>query len=300
KGFYLILMLLDQIMPAYYFAMEGYNAGEKHDPALDTLLTIQYQKIDLTTGEPLGALTILKDWESSEESIVTPFYNQFFKPDLPVTHFIPVGMNLDYEFELLLAKVKKYNLPAISSHHLYYKRPRFDLWSIIVLLNDGRFTGARLDAFSPKKFDESHMKKWFEKKDFKKIEHYIREETEGFLKLLQYLTKYKTRLGITKKVAASSEAPEPITPPVRTERSLPAHPKYPEREKPATRSRDDTRAPAPRKTSARISKAEPSSPRSSSGKSKTEGQRTSVPLNQFRKHTPTKDSSGRKTAGRRG
>ncbi|MDO9324363.1 MAG: hypothetical protein Q7T80_05315, partial [Methanoregula sp.] len=210
-------MLLDQIMPAYYFAMEGYNAGEKHDPAVDTLLTIQYQKIDLTTGEPLGALTILKEWESSEQSIVTTFYNQFFKPDLPVTHFIPVGMNLDYEFELFLAKVKQYHLPAITSHQLYYRRPRFDLWSIIVLLNDGRFNGARLDAFSPKKYDDSYMKKWYEKKDFKKIEHYIREETEGFLKLLQYLTKYKTRLGITKKVAASSEAPEPITPPVRTE-----------------------------------------------------------------------------------
>lgn len=349
-------------MPAYYFAMEGYNAGEKHDPAVDTLLTIQYQKIDLTTGEPLGALTILKEWESSEQSIVTTFYNQFFKPDLPVTHFIPVGMNLDYEFELFLAKVKKYNLPAISSHHLYYKRPRFDLWSIIVLLNDGRFTGARLDAFSPKKFDESHMKKWYEKKDFKKIEHYIREETEGFLKLLQYLSKYKTRLGITKKVAASSEDFEPMTPPARTERSLPAHPKYPERETPTTRSRDDTRtsaprkssswtsksessepsiysaksrddtrssaprksssrdgksespasakyssksrddtrAPAPRKSSARIGKAEPSSSRSSSGKSKSEGKRTSVPLSQLRKHTPTKDSKGRKTAGKRG
>ncbi|MEI7857130.1 MAG: hypothetical protein WCH85_06460 [Methanomicrobiales archaeon] len=271
-------MLLDQIMPAYYFAMEGYNAGEKHDPAVDTLLTIQYQKIDLTTGEPLGALTILKEWESSEQSIVTTFYNQFFKPDLPVTHFIPVGMNLDYEFELFLAKVKKYDLPAISSHHLYYKRPRFDLWSIIVLLNDGRFTGARLDAFSPKKFDESHMKKWYEKKDFKKIEHYIREETEGFLKLLQYLTKYKTRLGITKKVAAFSEDPEPMTPPARTERSLPAHPKYPENEKPSTRSRDDTRTSAPRNSSSRAGKSE--SPSSSKYPAKSrDDTRTSAPRN---------------------
>jgi hypothetical protein len=48
-------------MPAYYFAMEGYHAKEKSDPADDTLITIQYQKIDLATGEPLEKLTILKE-----------------------------------------------------------------------------------------------------------------------------------------------------------------------------------------------------------------------------------------------
>ena len=133
-------------MPAYYFAMEGYHAGEKPDPAVDTLITIQYQKIDLTSGEPLGELTILKEWESSEKSIVTTFYNQFFKPEMPVTHFIPVGMSLDYEYEMIIAKCKKYNLPAITSHQLYYQRPRFDLRPVIVLLNDGRFAGARLDS----------------------------------------------------------------------------------------------------------------------------------------------------------
>ncbi len=85
-------------MPAYYFAMEGYHAGEKSDPADDTLITIQYQKIDLASGEPLEKLTILKEWESSEKSIVTTFYNQFFKPEVRVTHFIPVGINLDYAY----------------------------------------------------------------------------------------------------------------------------------------------------------------------------------------------------------
>jgi hypothetical protein len=77
-------------MPAYYFAMEGYPAGEKPDPAVDTVITIQYQKIDLTSGEPLGELKILKAWESSEQSIITTFYDQFFKPNTQVTHFIPV------------------------------------------------------------------------------------------------------------------------------------------------------------------------------------------------------------------
>jgi len=200
-------------MPAYYFAMEGYHTGEKPDPAVDKLITIQYQKIDLTTGEPLGELTILKEWESSEQSIITTFCNQFFRTEMPVTHFIPVGMSLDYEYEMIITKCKKYNLPAITSHQLYFQRPRFDLRPIVVLLNDGRFAGARLDLFSSKKYDGSHMKKWYENKDFKKIEHFIREETESVLKLLQYLSKYKTRLGITKKEEPGHRKPAHATPP---------------------------------------------------------------------------------------
>jgi len=30
---------------AYYFDMEGYKIGEKADPAIDKLITIQYQKM---------------------------------------------------------------------------------------------------------------------------------------------------------------------------------------------------------------------------------------------------------------
>ncbi|MFA4848971.1 MAG: hypothetical protein WC626_04515 [Methanoregula sp.] len=280
-------------MPAYYFAMEGYHTGEKPDPAVDKLMTIQYQKIDLTTGEPLGELTILKEWESSEQSIITTFCNEFFKPGIPVTHFIPVGMSLDYEYEMIITKCKKYNLPAITSHQLYFQRPRFDLRPIVVLLNDGRFAGARLDLFSSKKYDGSHMKKWYENKDFKKIEHFIREETEAVLKLLQYLSKYKTRLGITKKEEPGHRKPAPVIPPIRTERVLPTYPKSPAVAMPTARKPVDTRTSAPKKGSAQLAKVEPKSSKKSPAPSKTAGPKSSVPLSQFRKHTPTKKPAGK-------
>jgi hypothetical protein len=194
-------------MPAYYFDMEGYKIGEKADPAVDKLISIQYQKMDLTTGEPLGELKILKEWESSEQAIVTAFYNEFFKPGIPFTQFIPVGMGLDYEFEMLNAKLKQYNLPAISSHDLYYRRPRFDMRSIVILLNDGRFNGAKLENFAPVKGDGGLVKGWYEKKDFRKIEHYLRDEAEGFLKLLQYLNKHKDLMGVTNKGGSAFERP---------------------------------------------------------------------------------------------
>ena len=202
--------------------MEGYHAGEKSDPAADTLITIQYQKIDLATGEPLEKLTILKEWESSEKSIVTTFYNQFFNPEVRVTHFIPVGINLDYAYEMIIAKCKKYNLPPVTSHQLYYERPRLDLGPVLVLLNDGRFAGARLDTFSSKKSDSGRINKWYEKKEFKPIEHTLQDEAESFLKLFQYLSKYKTRLGITRKGETSPrETCAKNTPPPLQKRHFP-------------------------------------------------------------------------------
>jgi hypothetical protein len=211
----------DMIMPAYYFAVEGYKTGETTDPATDKLITLQYQKIDLTTGEPLDKLVILKEWKSSEQEIVTSFCNEFFKPGTPVTQFIPVGLNLDYAYEMLVALFRKYNLPLLTSHELYYQRPRFDLKPLIVLLNDGRFAGASLNSFSLKPGEDRHMEKWYDKKDFDRIEHYVRDEAGRFLKVLQYLSKYKTRLGITRKEATVSRrnpykdlpaGPAPVSP----------------------------------------------------------------------------------------
>ncbi len=176
----------DTTMPAYYFSIDGIRTGEKSDPATDRLVTLQYQKIDLTTGEPLDNLVILRVWESSEQEIVTTFYNQFFRPGTPVTRFIPVGLNLDYTYEMLVALFRKYGLAPLTSHELWYQRPRFDLRPVIVLLNNGRFAGANLDAFSLKKGEDRHMEKWYDKKEFGRIEHYVREEAARFLKVLQY------------------------------------------------------------------------------------------------------------------
>ena len=310
-------------MPAYYFAMEGYHTGEKPDPAVDKLITIQYQKIDLTTGEPLGELTILKEWESSEQAIITSFYNEFLKTGTPVTHFIPVGMSLDYEYEMIIAKCRQYNLPAITSHQLYFQRPRFDLRSIVVLLNDGRFAGARLDLFSSKKYDGSHMRKWYESKDFKKIEHFVHEETEAVLKLLQYLSKYKTRLGITKKEEGGHKKPGPATI-SREEKALPARPvpalshpaspKFPAHAMQPAKKPADARTAPPQKSPAKLLKAEPGTSRKGSaqlgkaetgdskrspGKAKSAAPRSSAPPSQFRKPAPMKNAPMKKPAGKR-
>ena len=80
-------------MAEYYFDIETYSPKEKPDPETDKIITIQFQRIDLRTGEPRGELIILKEWESSEKEIVTQFFNQFFRDGLSVWNFVPVGFN---------------------------------------------------------------------------------------------------------------------------------------------------------------------------------------------------------------
>ena len=137
------------------------------------------------------------------------------------------------------------------------------------------------------------MKKWYENKDFKKIEHFIREETEAVLKLLQYLSKYKTRLGITKKEETGHRKPAPVIPPIQTERVLPLHQKSPAAAMPTTRKPVDARTSAPKKGSAQLAKVEPKSSKKSPAAVRTADRKSSVPLNQFRKHTPTKKPAGK-------
>lgn len=287
-------------MPAYYFSIDGIRTGEKSDPATDKLVTLQYQKIDLTTGEPLDVLVICREWESSEQEIVTTFYNQFFRPGTPVTRFIPVGLNLDYAYEMLVALFRKYGLAPVTSHELYYQRPRFDLRPVIVLLNNGRFAGANLDAFSLKKGEDRHMEKWYDKKEFGRVEHYVREEAARFQKVLQYLSKNKSRMGITLKEAHAARqtprTPPPAESPAPAPASPPRSPAQPCR--PVTRAAD-TGKPVPRDRPAPAAKAASHTLLRAPERTPAERKRSPPGRNQLAKHPSAKNASLKKGQGKR-
>ena len=56
-----------------------------------------------------------------------------------------------------------------------------DLKPIVVLLNDGKFKGAKLDKFSDKPHDGGKVKEWYKNKQYDEIEKYIGDETNAFL-----------------------------------------------------------------------------------------------------------------------
>ncbi|MHA1328099.1 MAG: ribonuclease H-like domain-containing protein [Promethearchaeota archaeon] len=179
-------------MIPYYFDIETYSILNKPDPENDKIITIQYQKINLKTGEPIDKLVILKEWKSSEKDIVTLFYNKFLKIGKDYKNkwkFVPVGFNLNFEWEFIIAKVRKYLGIKLSSKEIYYDKPRVDLQPILVLLNGGVFRGASLDKFSNKPPNNKKIKGWYENKLYHKIEQYIENEVKAFLDLLCKIIK---------------------------------------------------------------------------------------------------------------
>ena len=114
-------------MTEYYFDMEttGFNFE------VDEVITIQWQELKWSTGEPIGELNILKRWESSEKHIL-----ETFLPNLEGRpfDFIAVGDNLMFDFCFLSQRMKQHNLGELGLRFLYDK-PFVNLKTVLVLIN---------------------------------------------------------------------------------------------------------------------------------------------------------------------
>ena len=60
------------------------------DPAKDRIITIQFQELDRYTGEAVGELVILKEWESSEKEILKEFIEKSGILDSYDFSFVPI------------------------------------------------------------------------------------------------------------------------------------------------------------------------------------------------------------------
>jgi len=169
----------------YYLDIEVYSPKRRPDPKRDKVITIQYQKIDMRTGKPRGDLKIMKEWESSEEEIVKKFHDRFFKKQKTVWDFIPVGNNLNFEFEFMQEKFNKFCHTDYTSFNFHYNMPHFDIHPLLLILNNGEFKGSGLHNFTGKKTSGVVIKDYYEDQDYDKIIQYIEEETEAFLIFLQ-------------------------------------------------------------------------------------------------------------------
>lgn len=167
-------------MDAYYLDFETYGKGQSPDPSTDRIITVQFQKMELETGNALGELTILKEWESSEAEIVCSFLKHFLSQN--PWNFIPVGFNLNFEYHFLRTKAAELCGTKISERYLYYERPYIDLKSTVVLMNGGVFRGAKLSKFSGKEQNGNVIAGYYEEEDYASIEKYIVDEADAFLR----------------------------------------------------------------------------------------------------------------------
>jgi len=179
-------------MSQYYFDLEttGFN------PEKDKIITIQFQELN-DLGIPKAPLTILKEWESSEEKIIEEIHKRFF--DYSYWHFIPIGTNLIFDLTFLFTKFKKYNLDSPELSKFLYNKPNIDIKDSLVLANSMNFKGSGLDNMTNKKTDGRNIPIWHGEKKFNLIEDYIKQETESFIEFLQKLISKLKELKNDKK-----------------------------------------------------------------------------------------------------
>jgi hypothetical protein len=156
------------------------------NPAKDKIITIQFQPLSTKEGEPLGRLNILTEWKlKSERALLSAFRNRFFTGrDFD---FIPIGENL-YGFDLisLLHRMNKYFHLRLGMD-FFRDRPVIDIKPTLVIINQGRF--ANYQRPLEKRNEARLIRQWYEDKDYRKIENYVRREASNFISKYQKLKK---------------------------------------------------------------------------------------------------------------
>ncbi len=173
-------------MQGHYFDIETYSPNEKPDPQTDKILTIQFQKIDLKTGEPLGKLQILKEWDEGEEEMLKFLYKWFFQRN--PWQFVPVGFNLNFEWKFLSSKFQQYGIDNKEIRNFVEEYPQIDL-KVLAVLKQRTFIGASLSSISDKKDDGYVIKEYYEAKEYDKIIEYVEDESKSFIELYKKIVE---------------------------------------------------------------------------------------------------------------
>jgi DNA polymerase elongation subunit (family B) len=157
----------------HYFDIETTGLNPKHHK----VITIQIQRLEGTTAEPIGKMEILKEWESSEKEII--------KETIPLLtcknpfEFIILGKNLMFDFMFLSQRAEKYGLRTLDLHCIH-DRAFLDLKHALILVNEGKFGGyERLLKMG--KCGNKNIPKLYKKQKYDEIVEYIEEEARTFI-----------------------------------------------------------------------------------------------------------------------
>ena len=165
----------------HYFDIETTGLNPEHDK----IITIQIQKLVGRTGEPIGEIDILKEWESSEKEII-----EKVMPLLTCENpfdFIIIGKNLLFDFMFLSKRAEKYSLKGLDLRCVY-DRAFTDLKHVLVMINEGNFRG--YDKLLKKgKITNEQICQLYEQEKYEEIIKYIQEEAKIFADAYQRLKK---------------------------------------------------------------------------------------------------------------
>ena len=167
----------------YYFDTETTGT----DFQKDKIITIQWQRVNGFTGEPIGELQILKEWESSEKEILKQFLpNITCKP----FDFILVGKNLLFDFNFLRKRLEHHGLGEFDLR-CAYERASLDIKPILIMINKGNFIGYDkvLDKDGSLDRESKLIPQYYKNEEYPKIVNYIEKETNVFLRAYQTMKR---------------------------------------------------------------------------------------------------------------
>lgn len=182
-------------MAEYYFDIETPGPEKGGEPAL----SVAWQR--LKRNRAAGEINILKSWEMGGRKKVLKEVLRLgvFDWAKDPWEFIPVGMNLMFDFHVLIgqmeeAKVKQWTKDDVWA--FLRNKPFKDIKPVLVLMNDGRFQDAGLHNFAAKKPESSDevIARW-RAGDYKGVDEYIRGEAEGFVELYDRVARHLAQLG---------------------------------------------------------------------------------------------------------
>jgi DNA polymerase elongation subunit (family B) len=165
----------------HYFDIETTGLN----PAHDKVITVQIQKMAGRTGELIGDMEILKEWESSEK--------QLLEKTMPLLtcekpfDFIIIGKNLLFDFNFLSKRAEKYGLKAMDLRCVY-DRVFLDLKHMLVMINEGNFKGYDRLLKRGKQKNEN-ISDLYRQGRYYEISEYIKEEAGIFIEAYRKLRK---------------------------------------------------------------------------------------------------------------
>lgn len=171
-------------MSEFYIDLES----EGLNPAVDKIVTIQYQKLGFNTGEASGPLVILKAWESSEKEILQEFTKVFGPPE-EKWDFVSTGYNLHFEEKFLRERCIANGLPPI----MLFSKPSLDLHPVGILMA-GQFKGSGMNKITGKSSNGLACLTFYNAGEYDKVVNYIKQETTEYLKFYTWLRQRMPKL----------------------------------------------------------------------------------------------------------
>jgi hypothetical protein len=165
------------------------------NPENDKIITIQYQNLvydedgkpmhnqEISKDRPAPGLHILKEWESDEKTILKQTYDDLLNGERR-KYFEPVGNNLSFEGRFLKARLRKYGILRKKEPLRFGQLNQIDLMPVMKLINGG---DSRTAKFFGKVGENQRIPDYYTKKEYRKIEQYVIEETQSFVKTMDYL-----------------------------------------------------------------------------------------------------------------